>query len=285
MASVVASTRSSKRMSSKRASVNKDRTSTSSKRASTKSKRSSKRTSTKQESTKPESAHARHRSYAGKGYVEAKRKPIINRPSGHYSDLRLEHNTSEDLELVDNFAMWLTAITKLPVSPSHEKFCSDLSDGMALCHLMSLLEGSGVRTWHDVRSPELATMREFYGRENLVNFQRGCQRLGLPVVFSVSDIKKNRLSTVVSCLVYVAIVAVEQKLRAKDKHGSVVSIPDEIMERVEEILKDESNKSLLPEDNRDKEAYGEMSTWDKIVAWARGLAVQMGCAKENRDEE
>ncbi len=71
----------------------------------------------------------------------------------------------ENKGLKSHLANWLTKMTRVPVA--EDTFCEDLKDGTALCSIMARIDGSGMRSFHNVKeSPP--HLRDFQRRDNLV---------------------------------------------------------------------------------------------------------------------
>jgi len=66
---------------------------------------------------------------------------------------------------------------------SEKNFDHDLSDGVALCTVMSKIQGSGVTSFHKV-----APVGGHKARENFITFQIAVQRLHLPSTFGLDDL-------------------------------------------------------------------------------------------------
>lgn len=96
----------------------------------------------------------------------------------------------------EQVAGWLSRVTRCYVRPNH--LCEDLKDGVALCRLLSRIDGSGVEGgFHEAPSSKADA------RENVQMFFRGCQTLGLAEcmeLFTYKDLRAKRKNLVLEVL-------------------------------------------------------------------------------------
>jgi len=118
--------------------------------------------------------------------MEAPRKPLTTNPTASFTMARDEYKKNEDLRLVKHFASWLSKVGERPVT--EENFEADLLDGVCLCKLMSKIRGSGLTTFHNLPSSNVAPLEAFKAKENLVAFQQATRQLDLPITFGSEDL-------------------------------------------------------------------------------------------------
>ena len=124
----------------------------------------------------------------------------------------------EDVKLISHFAPWLQDLTGKKVAA--DTICEDLMDGEALCHVMSLVKGSGVTTYHKVGGA-FDKLDSFKGMENLLQFQEACKRLALPVSIGREELVQGNLGKLASCLVFVAHTCASQGVGVKQMDQAI----------------------------------------------------------------
>ena len=93
---------------------------------------------------------------------------------------------------------------------AEETFCEDLINGVALCKLMTMIQGSGVSTYHDLPSPKGAPLDSFKSRENVRQFLEACTRMKMPVTFGTAELEQKNLFQIASTLLFVVHTATSQ---------------------------------------------------------------------------
>jgi len=141
---------------------------------------------------------------------------VLNRTRSNFTLKRGKHRNEENMFLASQFSDWFNVIVESDLHDANN-FCEGLNDGVTLCRLMKMINGSGMKRYHD------PPKNVFQSRENLVFFQESCRHLNLPFVFKVSHVTEKQLDPVISCLLGVAKVASEQE-------GFIV--PESIMEKL-----------------------------------------------------
>jgi len=144
--------------------------------------------------------------------VKNVRQGLHQNPTEQFTIKREEHRMVEDIKLITHFAPWLQELTGKKVAA--DTICEDLLDGEALCHVMSLIKGSGVTTYHKVGG-NFGTLDSFKSMENMVQFHEACKRLALPVQFGREELVAGNLGKVASTLVFVAHTCASQGVGIK----------------------------------------------------------------------
>jgi hypothetical protein len=118
----------------------------------------------------------------------------------------------EDVKLISHFAPWLQDLTGKKMAA--DTICEDLMDGEALCHIMSMIKGSGVSTYHKVGG-NFEKLDSFKSMENMAQFHEACKRLALPVQCGREELVAGNLGKLASCLVFVAHTCASQGVGVK----------------------------------------------------------------------
>jgi len=108
-------------------------------------------------------------------------RSVPSRNKANFTLKKEEIENLEDVELIKDLAVWLTGAGDRYIS--EKNFDHDLSDGVALCTVMSKIQGSGVTSFHKV-----APVGGHKARENFITFQIAVQRLHLPSTFGLDDL-------------------------------------------------------------------------------------------------
>jgi hypothetical protein len=150
--------------------------------------------------------------------VKGARQGLHQNPTEQFTIKREEHRMVEDIKLLSHFAPWLQDLTGKKVTA--ETICEDLLDGEALCHVMSLVKGSGVTSYHKVGGT-FDKLDSFKAMENMVQFHEACKRLALPVAFSREELVAQNLGKVASCLVFLAHTCASQGVGVKQMDQAI----------------------------------------------------------------
>jgi hypothetical protein len=144
--------------------------------------------------------------------VKNARQGLHQNPTEQFTIKREEHRMVEDVKLISHFAPWIQDLTGKKVSA--DTICEDLLDGEALCHIMSLVRGSGVSTYHKVGGA-FDKLDSFKSMENMVQFHEACKKLALPVQIGREELVAGNLGKLASCLVFVAHTCASQGIGIK----------------------------------------------------------------------
>jgi len=188
------------------------------------------------------------------------RKPLAHNPTANFTMKREEYKQMEDLRLVSHFATYLTKVTGRTIT--EEKFEDDLLDGVALCRLLTKLNGSGLAKFHDNISTGLAD--GWKAKENLVTFQQGTRNLMLPISFGTEDLEKRNTTRVVSTLIFLAHVAHSQGVTVQEMDQEIL----DKVEQIEEELAAKMNEGGAGEQdssNPAAPAAGELTWWQALL--------------------
>ena len=134
---------------------------------------------------------------------------------------REEYKHMEDLRLVKHFADWLSKIGEKKIT--EENFEEDLLDGVALCTVMSKINGSGLTSFHTLKESSVPSLDIFKAKENLVAFQEATRKLKLPISFGTEDLEKKNTTRVVSTLIFLAHVAHSQNIMVAEMDKEILS--------------------------------------------------------------
>jgi len=108
-----------------------------------------------------------------------------------------EFKRVQNMDLIKDFAYWLSGEGERYVS--EKNFEHDIADGVALCMIMSKVEGSNLERFHKV-----APVGGVKARENIELFETAAKRLNLPVSFGVADIESKNLPEILCTLIFLA---------------------------------------------------------------------------------
>jgi len=150
--------------------------------------------------------------------VKEVRTGLHQNPTEQFTIKREEHRMLEDIKLISHFAPWISDLTGKKVNS--DTICEDLLDGEALCHIMSLVKGSGVTTYHKVGGG-FDKLESFKSMENLVQFHEACKRLALPVQIGREELIAGNVGKVASCLVFVAHTCASQGVGVKQMDQAI----------------------------------------------------------------
>jgi hypothetical protein len=186
--------------------------------------------------------------------VKSNRQGLHQNPTEQFTIKREEHRMIEDIKLITHFAPWLQDLTGKKVSA--DTICEDLQDGEALCHVMSLVKGSGVSTYHKVGG-KFDKLDSFKGMENLTQFQDACKRLALPVTVSREELVAGNLGKLASCLVFVAHTCASQGVGVKQMDQTLRDRLDSVTGATEDVIGG---------------AQGDQQTWWQALLGKFGLS-------------
>jgi len=160
-----------------------------------------------------------------------------------FSLKREEFKDLEDEQLIKDFAFWISAAGERYVS--ERNFVNDLSDGVALCTILTKVPGSGVVTFHKVAPPGGAK-----ALENFTFFRRGCSRLSLPVSFGLDELRNEHNPDVICTLIFLAHVCHSQGVATEAMEGCLLEKVDDINDAIDDAfgpMKIESTAQTIEE--------------------------------------
>jgi hypothetical protein len=196
--------------------------------------------------------------------VDTVRKPLIGNPGDAFTLKREQHKEIENIKLVSHFADWLSKVTEEPVRA--ESFPEDLQNGICLCKLLIMIgPDTGVTKYHELPAKNVL-LDKFKAKENIVQFQEGCKRLALPVVFGMSELEAGNLGKIASCLVFLAHTA-------STRGVGVRQMDAELRARVESVSL--ANESVL-ESSPSAAAMVIEQTQQPELTWWQQLLVKFG---------
>lgn len=146
------------------------------------------------------------------------RKPLYVNPNGQLTLKRDQIKSMETAMLCEHFAHWLTSVTEKPLRTDPDGFCDDLSTGVALCKLLTMLPQSGVTKFHDVPSDRGVPLDSWKSLENMSAFHQACAKtLALPVTFGSEDLTSYKNpSKVCSSLLFLVHTATKNGVGIKE---------------------------------------------------------------------
>jgi len=202
--------------------------------------------------------------------VTKNRRPLSHNPKASFTGKREEFKQVEDVRLVAHFASWLSKVSGRPISD--ETFEKDLLDGVALCTVMSKIQGSGIEKFHAIPIGSIEPLDTFKSRENIQAFVLASKRLNLPVTFGTEDLEKENIGRVASTLVFLAHTAHAQGVTVEEMDADIL----EKVEQMDEAL-EKSNEESKAEEN----VIGqELSWWQGLLArfglgdWISSLSIE-----------